>query len=383
MKRLPVVFAWLVWLLCALPVLAQEASPDLKSAIDHLGNLDFPVRMGAARTVRRVAAPQAVPALTAAALKHRDEYVRFRALVLLTGFNDSGTGETMRALLRDRNDRVREVVYGWYERHPDPAMVPTLIAALDTEQAEFVRPALVSALAAVGDTPQVRTTLIREVGRGLDFFRGAVIEALGEHRAEYAVDAISAVVRVDGPLQDDAAIALGRIGDRRALAVLAEVAKPTPDAALAIRAARCLLGESCPEHIEALSTALRASEAREEVMRAAAMGLSAMGRVGHTPAIAALVSAGAGKDDRARQEAALALAAVALGTPSRVLSWFDAASEADRSSAIELLREGFDRLEEDLAEETFFAAARAEYWKAADGSAMRSVAALLIDKLEF
>jgi HEAT repeat protein len=382
-KRLSVVFAWLVWLLCSLPVPAQEASPDLKSAIDHLGDLDFPARMGAARTVRRVAAPQAVPALTAAALKHPDEYVRFRALVLLTGFNDPSTDETMRALLRDRNDRVREVVYGWYERHPDPAMVPTLIAALDTEQAEFVRPALVSALAALGDNAQVRTTLIREVGRGLDFFRGAVIEALGEHRAGYAVDAVSAVVRVDGPLQDDAAIALGRIGDRRALTVLAEVAKPTPDAALAIRAARCLLGESCPEHIETLSAALRAPESRDEVVRAAAMGLSAMGRVGHTPAIAALVTAGAAKNDRVREEAALALAAAALGTPARLLSWFDAAGEAERSSAVELLRDGFDRLEEDLAEEAFFAAARAEYWKAAEGSATRSVAAMLIDKLEF
>lgn len=380
MKRRSVVF---VWVLCALPVLAQESSPDLKSAIDHLGDLDYPVRMGAARTVRRIAAPQAVAALTAAALKHRDEYVRYRALVLLTGFNDSRTEETMRALLRDKNDRVREVVYGWYERHPDPAMAPALLSALDAEQAEFVRPALVSALAALGSNPQVRTPLIREVGRGLDFFRGAVIEALGEHRADYAVDSIAAVVQVDGPLQDDAAIALGRIGDRRALTVLAGIAKPSADVALAIRAARCLLGDACPEHIEALSDALRSAESRDEVVRAAAAGLSAIARAGHNRAIAALVTAGAGKDDRVREEAALALAAVALGTPSRMLSWFDAASESDRSLATELLHDGFDMLQEDLAEEGFFAAARAEYWKAADGSTIRTVAASLIEKLEF
>jgi HEAT repeat protein len=303
--------------------------------------------------------------------------------VLLTGFNDPHTGETMRGLIRDRNDRVREVVYGWFERHPEPPMASTLIAALDTEQAEFVRPALVSALAALGTEPQVRTTLIRELGRGLDIFRGAVIDALGEHRADYAFDALAAIARIDGPLQDDAAIALGRIGDRRALAVLAEIAKPSADVALAIRASRCLLGEGCPEHIAALSDAVRSSDSRDEVVRAAAAGLSAIARAGHNPAIAALVTAGAGKDDRVREEAALALAAVALGVPSRMLSWLDQAGDSERSSAIELLHDGFDMLQEDLAEEGFFAAARAEYWKAADGSAMRTVAATLIQKLEF
>jgi HEAT repeat protein len=379
-KRRSAVF---VWILSVLPVLAQESSTDLKPAIDHLGDLDYPVRMSAARTVRRIAAPQAVAGLTAAALKHSDEYVRFRALVLLTGFNDPRTGDTMRALIRDRNDRVREVVYGWFERHPEAQMASTLVAALDTEQAEFVRPALVSALAALGTDPQVRTTLIREIGRGLDIFRGAVIEALGEHRAGYAFEALAAVVRIDGPLQDDAGIALGRIGDRRALAVLAEIAKPSADVALAIRAARCLLGEGCPEHIATLSDAVRSSESRDEVVRAAAAGLSAIARAGHNPAIAALVTAGAGKDDRVREEAALALAAVALGDPSRMLSWLDQTSDSERSSAIELLHDGFDMLQEDLAEEGFFAAARAEYWKAADGSAMRTVAATLIQKLEF
>ena len=70
------------------------------------------------------------------------------------------------------------------------------------------------ALAALGSDPQVQRALIAEAGRGLDFFRSAVIEALGEHRAAYAVDAIAAVAKLDGPLQDDAVLALGRIGDR-------------------------------------------------------------------------------------------------------------------------------------------------------------------------
>ena len=48
-----------------------------------------------------------------------------------------------------------------------------------------------------------------------------------------------------------------------------------------------------------------------------------------------------------------------------------------------LLKDGFDDLEEDFAEEQFFAAVRAAYWKAADGSDSRSLASLLIQRLEF
>jgi hypothetical protein len=55
-------------------------------------------------------------------------------------------------------------------------MTSTLLAALQTETAEFVRPALIAALAAVGQDPQVQRALLGEVGRGLDFFRSAVID---------------------------------------------------------------------------------------------------------------------------------------------------------------------------------------------------------------
>jgi hypothetical protein len=48
-----------------------------------------------------------------------------------------------------------------------------------------------------------------------------------------------------------------------------------------------------------------------------------------------------------------------------------------------MLKDGFDSLEEDFDEEQFFAAIRAGYWRAADASAGRSLAAMLIQKLEF
>jgi len=48
-----------------------------------------------------------------------------------------------------------------------------------------------------------------------------------------------------------------------------------------------------------------------------------------------------------------------------------------------MLRTGFERLEEDFAEEQFFAAARAAYWAAPETSATRTRVAALIEKLEF
>jgi hypothetical protein len=67
------------------------SSADLQSAIDNLGKLDYDIETSASRVVRRLQASLAVPALVDAAAKHTDGYVQYRALVLLTGFNDSRT----------------------------------------------------------------------------------------------------------------------------------------------------------------------------------------------------------------------------------------------------------------------------------------------------
>jgi HEAT repeat protein len=82
--------------------------------------------MRAARLIRRTPETQAVPALREAARRDSNEFVRYRALVLLTAFNDRGTRDLMRELIRDRNDRVREVVYKWLERNPDPQLADGL-----------------------------------------------------------------------------------------------------------------------------------------------------------------------------------------------------------------------------------------------------------------
>ena len=219
------------------PTRPQEVSAaELRSAIESLGKLDYDTRTKASRTIRRSPAAQAVPALMQAVSDHADGYVRYRALVLLTGFNDPRARDVIRDVLTSPNDRLRSVGYSFLEHNPDRTLVPNLLGAMDKESGEFVRPALVRALAAQASIPgdegaRVRTVLMREAGRGQDYFRTAVIEALGDFKAKYAYDSLAAIAALDGPLRNDTAIALGKIGDPRALNVLATLQRTAPEAA--------------------------------------------------------------------------------------------------------------------------------------------------------
>jgi HEAT repeat protein len=374
--------AVLIIVLAARLASAQNpATSGLGANINALSAFDYTTRMNAARMVRRVAAAEAVPALTAAARSHADEFVRYRALVLLIAFRDPGTPALMQALLKDRNDRVREVVYRWYEENPDPRSIPNLLAALESEQAEFVRPALIRALAAHGENDAVRRALLIEAGRGLDFFRSAVIETLGDHRATYAVKIIIPMTELDGPLQDDAVLALGRIGDRTALPALASMTKVPPDTEPSLQAAQCLLGDRCEERIAWLVQAAR-GENRAVVSRAAVSILGVLATEGHSAAIDALFDLER-TVDRLRGDVAIALSTMALRQPQETIAWLGKATSERRDRALNLLREGFESLEEDFAEEQFYAAARATYWAASEQSDQRTLAASLIDRLEF
>lgn len=378
--------AALLLVTAVLGLAAQAAGPaaspgaDLDAQIGLLGSFDYPTRMNAARAIRRAPAPAAVEALTRAVRAHDDEFVRFRAFVLLTAFGDRGTAALVRWAIGDRNDRLREVAFKWLERHPDPQLAFTLLAALQTEQGEFVRPALVGALAALGDRPDVQRALVAEMPRGMEVFRSAVVDALGRHRAVYAFAPIAALAREDGPLQNDAILALGRLGDSRALPVLRELAGLPRDVQFAARAARCLLGDACADHIGESMRAART--ATRPVVRAAVEALAEMGAGGRPEALDALLDLSA-EEGFLRDVAGVGLAAAAVRRPGGVIEWLGEAPPHRQSAAIEVLKEGFDRLDEDFGEEHFFAAARASYWKAAEGSAARELAAALIARLEF
>ena len=133
------------------------------------------------------------------------------------GFNEPRTGE---AMLEDAERRERSAARrGVCVVRAQSAIrrcSPRLLAALETEQAEFVRPALTRALAAYGADPKVRARMtawscaVRTLPERRH--RGARM-----HKATYALQPISEVARLDGPLQDDAVLALGTIGDKRGL----------------------------------------------------------------------------------------------------------------------------------------------------------------------
>ncbi len=381
------------FLLAQEPTAPQTVSAaQLQAAILKLGDLDYATRTTASRTVRRTASAQAVPALLQAVSEQADGYVRYRALVLLTGFNDPRTLDAMRESLASPNDRLRTVAYNFFEHNPDRAMVPQFMSALEKEQAEFVRPALVRALAsaAVGAVAPVgvaaaRQALLREVSRGEDFFRSAVIEALGDYKAQYAIDALIAVATLDGPLQDDAALALGKIGDKRALDTLAAIQRTAPrQAQPSIAAAICLLDVNCESHQSYLVDTLKFSDKNagfQELLRGAAAGLGALAVAGHAEAAQALADLGIPSKDPTRAPMSLALATVALRNTPLAMAMLE--KHADRENAIVLMAEGFDMLEEDLDKERFFAFTRRTYWESPDNSPRRALMQTLIGKLDF
>jgi HEAT repeat protein len=358
---------------------------QLKAAIDKLGNVEYPVRTAAARTLRRAPVATVVPALLDAVAGHADGYVRFRSLILLSGFNDPRTRDVMAQALTAPNDRLRAVAYAYFEHHVDVQMLPRLLDALPREESEFVRPALSRALAAYGDDARVRELLNGLVMKGQDFFRSGVIEALGDYKAAYALPALTAVSKLDGPLQDDAVLAVGKIGDKRSLETLAALQRTAPkNVQPSIAAAICLLGVNCASHQGYLAQSLRFAvdtAGYQELLRASASGLAALAISGDAASAGLLIETGAPSRDPARAAIALALGAVALRNTPAMLNVLE--KQPDPKPGIVLIGEAFDMLEEDLDEERFFATVRRGYWAAADGSPARKIAAALIQTLEF
>ena len=380
-----------VALACAIGARAQERGPQdltpeaIKTSIDSLGNLDFPIRMNAARALRRAPAAAVTPALIQAIESHSDQFVRFRALVLLTAFNDNRTSRIVQEVATNQNDRLRTVAYMYYEHHPSPAEVPSLLKALEREESEFVRPALIRALAAHGTDARVREALLGEVGRGQDFFRSAVIEALGDYRAAYALEPLMKIAAQDGPLQVDAVLALGKLKDRRAMETLAAVQRSAPrETQPPIAAAVCLLGVNCESHVPFLIETLKFCDKNpgfQALLRNTVSGLVALANAGNQDALTALFDIGVMAVDPPRAPMALGAATVAIRNTPLTLSFLEKYPNGE--AAIDLIGEGFDMLEEDYEEESFFATVRRGYWQAPEASVTRTVGQTLIEKLQF
>jgi hypothetical protein len=362
------------------------SAADITAAIDQLANIDYATRVKSARLVRRSAAAQAVPTLVQVINGHKDGFVRFRSLILLTGFNDPRAKEQMLEAMASPNDRLREVAYGYFELHPDRTLIPRFVGALDKEMGDFVRPAIVRALAAVGDDPAARDALLAHVTRGVDFHRSTVIEALGDYRRAYALPKLLDVVKLDGPLQDDAALAIGRIGNnKQSLGALAALQRSgSKELQPTLAAAICMLGVNCSSHLNYLDEVIAFADDNpgyQELVRPAGAGLAAAAIEGNTDALAVLFDRGIPSMDPIRAPLALAVAKVALRNTTLMLGALQKLK--DLSGALTLLAEGFDMLEEDLEEEQFFVTVRKEYWAAPDTAPVRKLAEQLITKLDF
>jgi HEAT repeat protein len=364
----------------------RQAAPSLPSVIGQLGSLDFKTRIAAAQTIRRLPVATTIPALVDAARANADGYVRYQALVLLSGFGLDAANQTMRQALTDKNDRLRAVAYAWFEHHPQPDVTPALVTALTTEESEFVRPSLTRAIAATKDEARVTTTLVPLVQRGVNFFRSGVMEALGDYRAKSAVPALVEAAKQDGPLRENAIEALGKIGDASVVSLLGSLEPSVPqDVQPSVAAALCELGVDCQAQtqfiIATLTTASR-DESRARVAEAAAHALAVLAVAGKQSALEALLDEGEAAAEPARSPIALAAGYVALRQPAAMLQAIQA--RAARPATLALLRDAFDILsDEDFERECFFADVRRLYWGASEGSAERQTAQAVIAALEF
>ena len=379
------VVSWCLWWAGAASGLAQVPS-GLAQTITELGDFDYAVRMDASRRIRRLDRDFVAPLLVEAAHAHGDSYVQFRAAVLLSGLGGPPAREFFRQALDAPNDRVRAAAYEVAEHGPDPALASRLLAALERETSEFVRPALLRALAAHGGDLAVREQLVRDIDRGEGYFRATVIEALGEHGAAYAVEPLIRIASGEGPLRDDALLALGRIGDGRALPVIAASQTEVADTLQPIvSASACLLGIDCPNQVRYIVQALEygtASGGGEQVLlRTAATAAGALAAAGRSEMLDALIAAGAGAVDPVRAPLALALGSVALRDPARMLETL--AGREDLEAVLLLLRDAFDMLDEDLAEERFYVSMRSTFWDEREIPGARAAAEAAMRILEF
>src|SRR5262249_48985241 len=136
-----------------------------------------------------------------------------------------------------------------------------------------------------------------------------------------------------------------------------------------IAAGICLLGVNCESHRGFIIQTLEFADKNtgfQDLLRAAATGLGALGAAGAKTATDALFTAGLPWRDPVRPPIALALGAVALRNTAGMIEVLQ--HHADQAAAIGLLAEGFDMLEEDLAKERFFTFVRRTYWESPEGS---------------
>ena len=320
-------------------------------------------RMAAARTVRR--APRRASRCrrcSQAVAEHADGYVRFRALVLLSGFNDPRTRDVMvAALARPERSPARGRLRATSSTTRIRSVVPRLLEALD-KRGVRVRASRADARArrARRATRACADAMDGLVMQGQDFFRSAVIEALGDYKAR-----VRAAER--SPRSPSSRVRCrtmrcwrsGRSATRRRSPMLAGLA--------AHRAARRRSRRSRPPSACSASTARRTQRTSprrcasrsptpgfQELLRASASGLAALAVAGQRGGARDARSSRACRPaTRRARRSRSRIGTVALRNTPLVLKVLEDAPDPRRRRSL-LLRDAFDMLEEDFEEERFF-----------------------------
>ena len=155
-----------------------------------------------------------------------------------------------------------------------------------------------------------------------------------------------------------------------------------------VSAAACLLDTDYENQIqyvvEALRYGLNADSDDLSLLRSASMAAAAVsmaGRQGSETALRALIDVGVEAADPVRAPIALAVGTVALRTPATMISAL--ANRSDLRSSLLLVRDAFDMLDEDMAEERFYVLMRTNFWDEPENPVTRSVAEAAMEILEF
>ena len=146
--------------------------------------------------------------------------------------------------------------------------------------------------------------------------------------------AISQVAELDGPLSEEAVLALGKIGDPASVGLLEGLQRTAgPEAQTTVAAALCLLGSNCEAHRGVLVRTLRLTDRPAgflELLRTAASGLGALAVTGDVEAGRALVDIGVPAADPLRTPVALALARLAVAQPLALVALVEERQDRDR-----------------------------------------------------
>ncbi len=344
------------------PLLTQLTDPDVNvqfHVIEALGHLhateacdaliaiaerrDFFLAFPALQALRRVGNPSIAPRLVPLLA---DELLRAPVIDLLGELGDEDAAMPLVELLNRSDapaDVVADALAGLYERYERAyaagehiaGIVRRHVSARGTQRildaVQRLAPDRLPGLAKVLgwlEGEAVQQALTRLLGH--DAVRSQIVEALVRHGAGVVTLLIDQLRGEDLEARQAAAVALGRIGDRRATPALIDALR---DPAIAVPAAGALARIGDRDAFEGLLALLGAPDAatRQAV-------IAALNSIGH-PDLAARIAARLGDPDRLVRESAVRIAGY-FGYPEcleQVLQCCHDPAEAVRRAAIESL----------------------------------------------